>query len=281
MHTLDETPLAEAPIVVLDTETTGLQPELGHRVIEVGAVRLVGWQEAGSFSALVNPGRPIDPGAARVHGLSDDDVAAAPPFSAVVQQLSPLLDGAVIVAHNASFDAGFMAMEYAIASRAGSCPETLPNPWLCTLQLARRQFHFGRNDLGTVAQLLGVRRGQTHRALTDAYTTARVLQGMARELAKRKLVTVGDLLSAQGGAVHMQPLQPARALPAPLDEAISGGKSVRIVYRTGRGAESQRLISPLYATTAYGTSYLVAYCHLRCAQRTFRLDRITRIEPAE
>lgn len=281
MQLIEEMPLVEAPIVVLDTETTGLSPELGHRVIEIGAVRLTRWQEEGSFDALVNPGRPIDPGAARVHGLTDSDVAAAPPFSAIVQQLAPLLDGTVIVAHNASFDAGFLAMEYAIASRAGACPETLPNPWLCTLQLARRHFHFGRNDLGTVAHLLGVRRGQTHRALTDAYTTAGVLQRMVRELNKRNLVTVGDLLHAQGGALHMRTARPVRSLPAPLNDAITGGKTVRIVYRTGAGAESRRVISPLYTTTAYGTSYLVAYCHLRCAQRTFRLDRIVRIEPAD
>jgi DNA polymerase III subunit epsilon len=281
MQSFDEMPLAEAPIVVLDTETTGLSPELGHRVIEIGAVRLTGWQEEASFDALVNPGRPIDPGAARVHGLSDSDVAAAPPFSAIVQQLAPLIDGALLVAHNASFDAGFLAMEYAIASRAGACPETLPNPWLCTLQLARRHFHFGRNDLGSVAHLLGVRRGQTHRALTDAYTTAGVLQRMVRELAKRNLVTVGDLLHAQGGALHMRTTQPACSLPAPLYEAMIAGKSVRIVYRAGGGSESQRVISPLYTTSAYGARYLVAYCHLRCAQRTFRLDRISRIEPIE
>jgi DNA polymerase III subunit epsilon len=280
MVSFEELPLVDAPIVVLDTETTGLSPELGHRVIEIAAVRLVKWQETGRFDALVNPGRPIDPGAARVHGLSDRDVAAAPPFSEVVAQLAPLLDGALLVAHNASFDAGFLAVEYALASRMGACPETLTNPWLCTLQLARRHFHFGRNDLGTIAHLLGVRRGQTHRALTDVYTTVAVFRRMVRELGGRNLSTVGDLLHAQGGPLYMQAAQVLR-LPEPLNEAVSDGKQVRIVYVTGRGTESRRVISPLYATAAHGASYLVAYCHLRCAQRTFRLDRIRHAEIVE
>lgn len=277
MHLFDEMPLAETPIVVLDTETTGLSPELGHRVIEVGAVRLVGWEETARFDELVNPGRPIDPGAARVHGLRDADVAGAPSFASVVSRLAPLLDGALIVAHNASFDAGFLAIEYAIASRKGVCPPHLPNPWLCTLQLARRHFHFGRNNLGSIADVLGVRRSHAHRALNDVYTTLGILRLMVRELERRNLYKVSDLLHAQGGPIYMQAAQ-AAPLPSPLGDAMVRGGQVRITYVTQQGTESRRAISPLYTTSGRGTSYLVAYCHLRQAQRTFRLDRILKVE---
>jgi DNA polymerase III subunit epsilon len=277
METLDERQLAEVPIVVLDTETTGLSPELGHRVIEIAAVRLVGWQETERFAELVNPGRPIDAGAARVHGLTDADVAGAPPFSRVAKRLSLVLDEALIVAHNASFDAGFLAMEYTLASREGVCAPSLPNPWLCTLRLARRQFHFGRNNLTSIADRLGVRRSRAHRALNDVYTTLGVLRSMVKELERRKLYTVGDLLHAQGGPIYMQPV-PAALLPPPLGAAMAGAKQVRIVYVTSQGTQTRRVISPLYTTAAQGSSYLVAYCHLRHAQRTFRLDRILNVE---
>lgn len=280
MHAVDEMPLAEAPVVVLDTETTGLSPALGHRVIEIAALRFQGWQETGRLSVLVNPGRPIDPGATRVHGLVDRDVAGAPSFGDVVGRLQPILQGAIIVAHNASFDAGFLAQEYAIASRMGACPPVLPNPWLCTLQLARRHFHFDRNDLRTVAYRLGVSQSRAHRALNDAYTTAAVFQRMVRELEKRGLSTVGALLHAQGGPVYM-PSATSAPLPPPLASAITGGKQVRIRYVTEGGRETIRLISPLYTTTQGSARYLVAYCHLRHAQRTFRLDRIMEAELSE
>ncbi|HZD11147.1 MAG TPA: exonuclease domain-containing protein, partial [Candidatus Binatia bacterium] len=67
MENLLEKPLGSAPLVVLDTETTGLSPAQGHRVVEVAAVRLQGWQQVESFDALVNPGRPMDAGASRVN----------------------------------------------------------------------------------------------------------------------------------------------------------------------------------------------------------------------
>lgn len=277
MHASDEMPLADAPVVVLDTETTGLSPALGHRVIEVAALRFQGWQETGRLAELVNPGRPIDAGATRVHGLVDRDVASAPPFGDVVGRLEPLLQGAIIVAHNASFDAGFLAQEYAIASRLGACLPALPNPWLCTLQLARRHFHFDRNDLRTVAYRLGVSQSRAHRALNDAYTTAGVFQRMVSELEKRGVRTVGDLLHAQGGPVYM-PSASGPALPPPLARALAGGQQVRIRYLTEKGSETLRLISPMYATAQGSARYLVAYCHLRCAQRTFRLDRILEAE---
>jgi DNA polymerase-3 subunit epsilon len=273
-------PLAEATIVVLDTETTGLWPGLGHRIVEVAAIRVSGWQETALLAELVNPGRDIEPDASRVHGIVAQDIAAAPPFANLIERLGPLLDGAVVVAHNASFDAGFLAQEYAIASRHGICQPTLPNPWLCTLQLARRHFHFDRNDLGTVAYRLGVRQSRAHRALNDAYTTLGVFQRMVRELQARGLRTVGDLLHAQGGAVYMPAASPS-PLPAPLDEALSKGKRARIRYVADHGGETLRVVSPLYTTAHQGTRYLVAFCHLRGAQRTFRLDRILEAELEE
>lgn len=277
---MDEKRLAEVPLVIVDTETTGLSPAFGHRVVEVGAVRLEGWREVGRLNRLVNPGRPIDPGASRVNGISDDDVADAPPFADVAAPLRELMEGAVIVAHNARFDASFLEVEFAVAARSRSgFDAAVPNPWLCTLQLARNCFYFGRNSLGAIAARLDIPVGRAHRALNDVYVTAEILKRMVRELRDRRLHTVGDLLHAQGGPIYMSP--PAIPdLPQPLAEGISYGKRVHIRYRSGASV-TRREISPLFTVEKSGRLYLTAYCHLRQAQRTFRLDRILSAELIE
>lgn len=269
--------LSEVPVVVVDTETTGLFPGMGHRVVEVGAVRLEGWREVGQVSGLVNPGRSMEPSAAKVNGISEEELLTAPPFADIAPRLHQLLAGAVLVAHNAQFDAGFLGMEYAILGQNGFTlfEPVLPNPWLCTMLLARRQFYFGQNNLGHVARQLGVRTGRAHRALNDVYMTIEVLKRMVQQLANRKLRTIGDLFVAQGGPIFA-PTFSNIALPPLVQEAISGRSPLQIGYQ-GPGGESKRKITPLYPTQHEGVAYLVAYCHLRHEQRTFRLDRITAI----
>lgn len=283
MSNLLDLPLAEAPIVVLDTETTGLNPNTGDRVVEIGAVRIdsgpVGpWQQQGKFSQLIQPDRRMDPGASRVNRIYDEDLAGKPRFSQVAGDLLAFIDGAVIVAHNARFDADFLGMELYIGKQTGSIQDgaELSNPWLCTLQLARRHFYFGRNSLSHVARALGVRTGRAHRALNDVIMTAEVLKRMSRELAQMNLTTVGDLLHAQGGAIYAP--KPVKAsLPSPLTEALSARRPLRIDY-DGVYGQSRRIIDPLYSTAAGGHNYLIAHCRESDDQRTFRLDRILSAE---
>lgn len=299
---------ADIPIVVLDTETTGLEPGLGHRVVEIGAVRLETaggkpWQVTAEMSQLINPGRRMDPAASRINGIYDSDLASAPSFHDVQPDLLQLVDGALLVAHNARFDADFLGIEFYIEGMSGQQRGTrgnLPsqdrgqelggtqegsltavleaeapiplNPWLCTLQLARRHFHFGRNSLAHIAKNLGVRMGRAHRALNDVYMTAEVLKRMVRVLAGQRLETVGDLMYAQGGPIHV-PAPPHVYLPPPLDEAMAAGRSLKILY-LGEAGETRRVIRPHYAAEHEGVAYLIAFCHLRQDIRTFRLDRI-------
>jgi DNA polymerase-3 subunit epsilon len=279
MEDLLEKHLDQVPIVVLDTETTGLYPRMGHRIVEIGAVRFepkakAPWQVCGEISQLIQPGRRMDPGASRVNGIYDQDLVGEPPFSSVANELLKLLDGALIVAHNATFDAGFLGMELYI--RYLTEPEefqpALPNPWLCTMRLARRHFFFGSNSLANVARRLGVRTGRTHRALNDAYTTAGVLRHLAPDLATMGLERVGDLLYAQGGAIYT-PSPPQVNLPPLIQEALSNRQPLLIRY-LGISGESERIIEPLYPTTHGDNDYLIAHCRTRNDQRTFRLDRI-------
>jgi len=271
-HWLEKRP-SNVPLVVLDTETTGLFPGLGHRVVEIGAVRLENWREVGQISTLLQPGRKMDPKASSVNGITDADLVGQPTFSDVADDLLALLDGAVLVAHNAEFDAGFLGQELIIHGfKTAGVPGTLTNPWLCTLQLARRHFHFGRNGLSHIARHLGVRMGQAHRALSDVYMTAEILKRMVHTLQQRRLETVNDLLHAQGLPIYVPP--PVRLnLPPIVNDALANGRNLRILY-LGQNGESNREITPLYPSRHNGETYLIAYCHQARDQRTFRLDRI-------
>lgn len=219
----------------------------------------------------------MDPGASRVNGIDDMDLLGKPTFAAIAPDLLAMLDGALIVAHNAAFDAGFVGMEFFASGYANKSGEGTPsNPWVCTLLLARHHFYFGRNNLSHIAKQLNVRMGRAHRALNDVYMTAEIFKRMVQKLADQKIITIGDLLDAQGGAIYV-PSTPELGLPPVIAEALVNGRSLQIRYTTPNN-ESQRTITPKYITQNKGHIYLIAYCHTREDQRTFRLDRIVRAE---
>jgi DNA polymerase-3 subunit epsilon len=279
MFDFAEKRLSEIPFVVVDTETTGLSAVRGDRVVEIGAVRYENGKPVAELEAIVNPMRPIPEKVSGIHGIYDADVVNAPNFAGILPQIQSLLEGALMVAHNAPFDANFLGTEYAIAHMPAlfideKCRHsaTLHNPWLCTLTLARKHFHFGQNHLANVAHLLGVRSRLAHRALSDVYTTADVLLRMAKQLEKQKLITVGDLLYAQGGAIFA-PTLTNPTIPDPIFQSIANQTPVDVHYQSKQG-ETLRTISPKYVTIDRGTTYIIAHCHLRQEQRTFRLDRL-------
>ncbi len=269
MFDFEEKTLAQIPVVVLDTETTGLHTALGHRVIEIGAVRYENGAQVAEFQSLLNPGRPIEATASKITGLSDDDVINAPVFADVAQSVSKILDGALVVAHNAHFDADFMGNEYNLIN------QKLENPWLCTLRLARQYFYFGRNSLAHIASKLNIPMARAHRALNDVIVTAEVFKRMSGELeTKHKFKTAGDLLYAQGGAIYAPTPADELDLPPLILQALQNKQDLNIRYISKVGTVNSRRVSPRYATQNEDTIYLIAYCHLRHQQRTFRVDRI-------
>ena len=103
--------------VILDTETTGLEVEKGHRIIEIGCVELVNRRRTGNtFHRYLNPERPIDEAATEVHGLTTEMLADKPLFADIAEELLEFIGGAELVIHNAEFDAGFLDQELKLAS---------------------------------------------------------------------------------------------------------------------------------------------------------------------
>lgn len=259
--------LEHTPFAFLDVETTGLEPERGHRVCEIAVVRTVGRVETRRFSSLVNPGRPMGAGAQTVSDITDSMVADAPRFRNVLDTVLPLLDGAVIVAHNVPFDLGFVNHELRLAWQPH-----LKNLTVDTLAIARRAYRFPSNSLDALTQRLGLFHPQQHRALGDALAVKSLLWWLTDDLRAKGVQTLGDLMAVQHGrhplAVVIDPVPPE------LEVAISLGQPVQLRYQSGEGSISERRVDPIRIDERWGVRYLVAYCHLSQAERSFRLDRI-------
>jgi DNA polymerase-3 subunit epsilon len=188
--------LDQVTFVVLDTETTGLRPEGGDRIISLAGVRvrsgLVRPSEV--FDALVCPERSIPSSSTRLHGITDDMVVSAPAIGVVLPAFLRFCEGAVLAGHEVSFDLGFLRrdMEFLGLPRL-----TSEHPVLDT-RLLSRLVHGTDADhtIEAVAQRLGVRTIGRHSALGDALTTAEILVRLLQLLNRRGLATLGQILDA-------------------------------------------------------------------------------------
>jgi DNA polymerase-3 subunit epsilon len=159
--------------VIFDTETTGLDPKTGDRMVEIGCVEMVGRVETGrTFHAFFNPERDMPPEAERVHGLSSAFLAAKPRFAEVSEELLAFLGDAPLVAHNAGFDFGFLNNELALCGRA---PIDMGR-MIDTVAIARRKHPGAKLSLDALCTRYGIDRSHRvkHGALLDAELLAQV-----------------------------------------------------------------------------------------------------------
>lgn len=162
--------------VVLDTETTGLDPLQGHRIIEIGCVEIVNRKLTGKhYHQYINPQREVDAGAVEVHGITNEMLEDKPVFSQIRDDFMAFIAGAELVIHNAPFDVGFIDHEL---RRLDSSHETiaLTNSIVDTLLLARGKHPGQKNSLDALCKRYGVDNSQRelHGALLDAEILADV-----------------------------------------------------------------------------------------------------------
>jgi DNA polymerase-3 subunit epsilon len=203
--------------IVLDTETTGLEPELGHRIIEIGCVELVNRRPTGRhFHRYLNPERDIDEGALAVHGISRADLLREPCFRDVVDELLAFLSGAELVIHNAAFDVAFLDAELKLADAARESARSITA--LCrvldTLALARDMHPGQRNSLDALCKRYEVdnSRRELHGALLDAQILAEVYLAMTGGQSSLLLDTGTLHGSADGGTTVRALVRSAVAL---------------------------------------------------------------------
>lgn len=159
--------------IVLDTETTGLDPKDGHRLIEIGCVELEDLLPTGrSLHRFCNPERLIDPDAIRVHGITDERVRNEPKFAEIADEILEFIGDAPVVAHNAAFDRGFVNFELERARRP-----IVPEPrWIDTFGLAQKRFPGMYNSLDALCKRfkISLAEREKHGALIDARLLAAV-----------------------------------------------------------------------------------------------------------
>jgi DNA polymerase III epsilon subunit family exonuclease len=197
----DDPSLEEAEFVVFDLETTGLSAAR-DRICELGAVRVRGLELVDSFHSLVNPGIALPEPVARLTGLRQRELIAAPPASAVVRRFLAFAGEGLLVAHNAQFDQRFL--ERHLVALYG---RRLSEPPLCTAALARRllEGRLRRVGLASLAHFFGVPTAPCHRALPDAEATAQVLVrliGLSQELGARRLSELRALAAPRKRRVY-------------------------------------------------------------------------------
>lgn len=256
--------------VAFDLETTGLSFEF-DRVVEIGAALFdAAGRVVDRFERLINPERPISPGAQAVNGLLDSDLAKAPTASVVLPEFLAFLalaPEAPLIAHNAPFDAGFLGRELA---RLGAPAPTCPTH--DTLALARRKLPNLRNHkLDTLARHFRIKQPVTHRAAADALVTMELWLKLEGPAEPRETLA--------SHAIH-DPIQSPRAPLGwdRLDQALKAGLRVRMIYDGGTKGAGEREITPLRFHRKGGVDYLLAFCHVDLIEKSFRLDRIREYE---
>jgi DNA polymerase-3 subunit epsilon len=159
--------------VVLDTETTGLDPAQGHKIIEIGCVELVNRKLTGRhFHQYIQPDRVVDDGALEVHGITNDFLADKPRFAEIVDDFLAFVEGAELIIHNAPFDVGFLNWELQCLDDGRGKIEDYCTV-LDTLLLARQMFPGQKNSLDALCKRFGI--DNSHRTLHGALLDSEIL----------------------------------------------------------------------------------------------------------
>lgn len=262
--------------VAFDLETSGAYP-LGSEVVEFGAARWKNGQIIAKYETLLKPKEPMSDFIIGIHGITNEMVADAPLMKNKIKEIRSFLDGAILMAHHAPFDMGFMQLEfqkYLLPS-----PE---EPAICTSLLARKVIPESTNHkLQTLIGFLGIERGTAHRAYDDARACLEVglecmkrvgpeatLEQVYAQVGKKLLWSDYNLRGS--GNVHVDSVI----------EAIETHKALDIVYDGGstqisiKGMAETRRITPIGIVRNPDGDYVMAKCHRDAANKRFYINKI-------
>ena len=229
--------------IVFDTETTGLDPYQGDRLVEIGCVELVnGFPTGQSFHRYLNPERDMPEAAFNIHGLSIEFLRDKPVFAEVCEEFLAFVGDAPLVAHNAMFDLGFINAELERCKRPALERERLVD----TLMLARRRYPAGPNRLDDLCARFSIdlSRRTRHGALLDAELLAEVyVELTGKRQARLGLVDAAAAVTPQGGAIVA-----VRVRPAPLGSRLTDAE--RAAHRAFVATLGEKAIWKDYSAAA-------------------------------
>jgi DNA polymerase III subunit epsilon len=217
--------------IVLDTETTGLDPRQGHRIIELAAIELDGRHVSErSFHRYLNPEREIDEGAAAVHGLTLDRLMNEPKFGEIAPAFLEFIAGAELIIHNAPFDIGFLNAELALL---GLPP--LGNPVVDTLKVAKELHPGKKNNLDALCERYLI--NNSHRTLHGALLDTELLAEVYLAMTRGQDSLLGDEGAESGEAlVSLSSLPPVRVLLATDEELAQHAGQLIAIDKVSKGS---------------------------------------------
>ena len=219
--------------IFIDTETTGLEPKLGHRIIEIGAVEMMSRRLTGRrFHHYLNPDREIEEGALQVHGITTEFLQDKRKFADVVHELLEFIDGAELIMHNAAFDVAFLDHELGRASLPALCE--CCRSVTDTLKMAKELFPGKRNSLDALCERYEVdnSRRALHGALLDAELLAEVYLAMTR--GQESLLMELEAPSPLDLDINLHDLQLV-VLPASAEELEAHARQLEMIEKESKG----------------------------------------------
>jgi DNA polymerase III epsilon subunit family exonuclease len=265
----------EVDFTIFDTETTGLEPESGDRIVEIAAVRIKGDKKMDIFQSLVNPHRPISPAAFAVNKITTQMLKDAPDMAVVIPKFLTFIRGSCICSYNANFDLGFLHYELKLNGRE------LPKDIIIVdmLKMARRLLPGMESyALWFVADKLGIRMKQEHRAFSDVELALSVFSKLKKTLSDKGITdfqNFSNLFSIQTQLLDNLNNQKLTQI----QEAMDLGVKLKIRYISSSEARvSERQVIPKEIRQEQKYTYLIGHCCLRNEERTFRIDNILHLE---
>lgn len=271
----NKTPLGDCAFVAFDTETTGTGA--GTRLVEIAGSRFSRGELAGTFATLVDPEQPIPPEVIEVHQITDSMVKGQPKARDALRDFFAFAEGAILVAHNAAFDAGIIGLEIARARTAAPA-----NPLVDSLKAARRIYPGPQHSLDALIDRVGLPpQDARHRALADAELVRHLVARMIEALGGAS-APLGKLYEQAGRPQTLADFmpKPARLTPTQqfLEQACREGLKVSLQVDAGGARPQQRIVSPKLCYDWNGTGFLEAFCPDDGYVRCFRLDKIVKAE---
>jgi len=265
----------EVEFTIFDTETTGLEPASGDRIIEIAGIRFKDGQRIAAFQTLVNPLRPVSEAAFKVNKITQDMLKDAPGIETVMPGFLTFIQGSCLCSYNAGFDLEFLNNELKLLGR-GKLEGIIV---VDILKMARRLLPgLERYALWFVAERLGFKIQQAHRAFSDVELTWEVFNKLRETLEAKGILDFTHFSNIF--AINPDFLNNMNAQKlARIQEAIGLGAKLKIKYLSSSGFEvTQREILPRQIKQENGRSYLIGFCSLRNDERIFNIDGILHIE---
>jgi DNA polymerase-3 subunit epsilon len=229
--------------VVLDTETTGLEPDRGHRIIEIGCVEVINRRATGKhFHEYMNPEREVDAGAAAVHGMTLAKLADKPRFAEIAGRFIEFVDGAELIIHNAPFDVAFLDSELRRwADLMGAEPLTIRSRCsvLDTLALAREMHPGQRNGLDALCKRYTI--DNSHRQLHGALLDARILTDVYMAMTGgQNTLALDEVVRATSAAATLAgqstgSLAELRVVMASAAECVAHDEFMKVIHKASGG----------------------------------------------